>query len=187
MICWFWFPNFTKLIFFAVYPRVSLHPGPHYAIDGKSYTLPVCQVTQLPHERMKYNNSALQILHARKGDSDFYFCSASNLLGSVEKKTLLVVVSPPRFTVTPPAKVVAWVGDTFMFNCSATGDPQPVISWKKQGGQLPVGRSQQFNGSLVIRNITMDDIGYYICVAASAGVLKAEAVTTTEVYNGILI
>ena len=136
---------------------------------------------------MKYNNSALQILHARKGDSDFYFCSASNLLGSVEKKTLLVVVSPPRFTVTPPAKVVAWVGDTFMFNCSATGDPQPVISWKKQGGHLPVGRRQQINGSLVIRNITMEDIGYYVCVAASAGVLKAEAVTTTEVYNGILI
>ena len=33
----------------------------------------------------------------------------------------------------------------------------------------------------------MDDIAYYICVAASAGVLKTEAVTTTEVYNGILI
>ena len=63
---------------------------------------------------MKYNNSALQILHARKGDSDFYFCSASNLLGSVEKKTLLVVVSPPRFTVTPSAKVDAWVGDTYV-------------------------------------------------------------------------
>ena len=65
---------------------------------------------------------------------------------SVEKKTLLVVVSPLRFTVTPPAKVVAWVGDTFMLNCSATGDPQRVISWKKQGCELPVGRSQQFNG-----------------------------------------
>ena len=114
MICCFWFPNFTKLIFYAVYPRISIHPGPHYAIDGKSYTLPVCHVTgypiplvswrksvgQLPQERMKYNNSALQILHARKGDSDFYFCSASNLLGSVEKKTLLAVVSPPRFTVS---------------------------------------------------------------------------------------
>ena len=115
--------KFPKLIFFAVYPRVSLHPGPHYAINGKNYNLSVCHVTgyptplvswrksagQLPQERMKYNNSALQILHARKGDSDFYFCSASNLLGSVEKKTLLVVVSPRRFTVKPPAKVVAWV------------------------------------------------------------------------------
>ena len=77
---------------------------------------------------MKYNNSALQILHVRKDDSDLYFCAASNLLGRVEKKTLLVVVSPPRFTVKPPAKVVARVGGSLKLNCSATGDPQPVIS-----------------------------------------------------------
>ena len=46
-------------------------------------------------------------------------------------KTLLVVVSPPRFTVKPPAKVVAWVGGILILNCSATGDPQPVLTWKK--------------------------------------------------------
>ena len=108
---------------------------------------------------MKYNNSALQILRLRKDDSDLYYCAASNLLGRVEKKTLLVVVSPPRFTVKPPAKVVAWVGESLKLNCSATGDPQPVIRWKKQGGQLPVGRSQQINGALVIQGITMNDRG----------------------------
>ena len=128
--------------------RKKLYPSTLSRVTG--YPTPLVSwrksAGQLPQERMKYNNSALQILHARKGDSDFYFCSASNLLGSVEKKTLLVVVSPVRFTVTPPAKVVAWVGDTFMLNCSATIDPQRVISWKKQGCELPVGRSQQFNG-----------------------------------------
>ena len=66
----------------------------------------------LPQGRVKYNNSALQILNVRKDDSDFYFCSASNLLGSVEKKTLVVVVSPPKFTVKPPVKAVVRVGDT---------------------------------------------------------------------------
>ena len=138
----------------------------------------------LPQGRVKYNNSALQILHLRKGDSDFYFCAASNLLGRVEKNTLLVVVSPPRFTIKPPAKVVAWVGETLILNCSATGDPQPVISWKKQGGQLPAGRSQQINGSLVIRSLTLNDKGNYICVAPYAGVFKAETVTYTEVHKG---
>ena len=71
-------------------------------------------------------------------------------------------------------------------NCSATGDPQPVISWKKQGGQLPVVRSQQINGSLVIRGITMDDKGIYICVAVNAGVFKSETVTFIEVKKGLL-
>ena len=135
---------------------------------------------------MKYNSSALQILHLRKDDSDFYVCSASNLLGRVEKKTLLVVVSPPRFTIKPPAKVIAWVGDSLKLNCSATGDPDPVIRWIKQGGQLPVGRSQQINGSLLIRGITMNDKGNYICVAVNAGVFKSETVTFTEIKKGLL-
>ena len=69
-------------------------------------------------------------------------------------------------------------------NCSATGDPQPVIRWKKQGSQLPVGRSQQINGALVIQGMTMNDRGNYICVAVNAGV--SETVTFTEVKKGLL-
>ena len=135
---------------------------------------------QLPQGRVKYNNSALQILHIRKDDSDLYFCSAANLLGCVEKKTLLVVVSPPRFTIKPPAKVVVGLDFTLRLNCSATGDPRPAISWKKQGGQLPVGRSQQINGALVIRDLKMNDKGIYICVATNAGVFNVESVTYIE-------
>ena len=129
---------------------------------------------------MKYNNSALQILHVRKDDSDLYYCAASNL------KTFLVVVSPPRFSVKPPAKVVAWVGDSLKLNCTATGDPQPVISWKKQGGQLPFRRSQQINGNLVIRDISRNDRGNYICIATIAGGFKAETGTYAEVKGAIL-
>ena len=140
----------------------------------------------LPQGRVKYNNSALQILHVRKDDSDLYYCAASNLLGRAEKKTFLVVVSPPRFTVKPPAKIVTVVGGTLKLNCTATGNPQPMISWKKQGGQLPVGRSQQINGSLVIRDITMNDKGNYICMATNAGVFKAETGTYTEVKGANL-
>ena len=88
--------------------------------------------------------------------------------------------------MNPPAKVVAWVGGSLKLNCSATGDPQPVISWKKQGGQLPVVRSQQINGSLVIRGITLNDKGIYICVAVNAGVFKSETVTFIEVKKGLL-
>ena len=140
----------------------------------------------LPQGRVKYNNSALQILHILKNDSDLYFCSASNLLGRVEKKTLLVVVSPPRFTVKPPAKVFPGVGSTLTLDCKATGDPQPVISWKKQDGQLPAGRSHQLiNGTLVIRDVTMNDRGIYKCIALYARVFKTEAVTYTEIQKGI--
>ena len=141
---------------------------------------------QLPQGRVRYNNSALQISHVRKDDSDLYFCSAANLLGSVEKKTLLVVGSLPRFTVKPPGKVVARLEDTLTLTCSATGDLQPVISWKKQGSQLPVGRSQQMNGALVIKDMIRNDQRNYICVATSVWVFNVETGTNVEV-KGTLI
>ena len=179
----------------AVHPRVSLHPGPSYVIEGSSITLPICHVTgypapvvtwrkssgQLPQGRAQYNNTALQISNVRKVDSDLYFCSAVNVLGNVERKTLLVVVSLPVFTVKPPGKVSASTGDTLTLNCSAISDPQPVISWKRQGATLPVGRSHRTNDVLVLRDLREEDAGNYICVATSAGVFNIEAVSYVEV------
>ena len=136
---------------------------------------------QLPHGRVQYNNSVIKLRDVRKADSDNYICTARNLLGSAVKRTVLVVVSLPQFTVKPPVKIVAPSGDTLKLNCSAAGDPQPVISWKRQGGKLPVGRTQQINGALVIRGIASNDTGYYICVATSAGVFDVEAVTYVAV------
>ena len=132
---------------------------------------------------MRYNNSALQILRVRKEDSEFYICSAENLLGKVERKTLLVVVSLPRFTAKPPSKIASMLSCTVMLNCSATGDPEPTISWRKQGGQLPVGRSQQINGVLVITNLKQSDAGNYICTATSASVFNVEAVTALAIND----
>ena len=131
--------------------------------------------------RSHYNNSTLQISDVRKGDSDWYFCSAVNLLGNVEKKTLLVVVSLPVFTVKPPGKVSAGTGDTLTLNCSATGDPQPVISWKRQGAALPFGRSDRTGKALTIRDLREEDAGIYICVATSAGVFPIEAISSIDV------
>ena len=136
---------------------------------------------QLPHGRVQFNSSVIKLLDVRKSDSDNYICTARNLLGSVVKRIVLVVVSLPKFIVKPPEKVVAVPGDSLTLNCSATGDLQPVINWKRQGAQLPVGRSQQINGALVIRDTREDDTGNYICTAKSAGVFDVEAVTYVEV------
>ena len=184
-----------EYVYFAVRPLISLQPGPLYVTKGSNVTLPTCHVTGhptpvvawsksfglLPQGRVHSNNSVIRFLDVRKSDSDSYLCTATNLLGSVVQKTLLVVVSLPRFTVKPPANAFAIVGDTLTLNCSATGDPQPVISWKKQGGQLPVGRSRQINGALVIRHIKKSDTGSYICVATSAGVFDVEAGAYIEI------
>ena len=137
----------------------------------------------LPLGRVRYNNSALQISQVRKEDSDVYTCSAKNLLGKAERNTMLVVVSLPRFTSKPPSKIVSMSSSTVRLNCSAIGDPQPIVSWRKQGGQLSVGRSQQINGTLVITNIQQSDTGNYICTAASASVFIVETVSSLEIMT----
>ena len=182
----------------AVRPQVSLQSGPKFVKVGSDVTLPTCRVSgypapvvtwrkssgQLLQGRAHYNNSVLQISDVRKSDSDWYFCSAVNLLGNVERKTQLVVLSLPVFTVKPPGKVFAATGDTLTLNCSATGDPRPVISWKRQGAALPVGRSHTTNDALIIRDFRAGDAGIYICVATSAGLFNTETISDAEVVKG---
>ena len=134
---------------------------------------------QLPQGRVESNNSALTLLDVRKSDSDNYFCTTTNVLAKVAQRTLLVVISLPRFTVKPPANIVGYIGANITLNCSATGDPQSVISWKRHGHQLPVGRSQQVEGALVIRDVQKE--GNYTCVATSAGFFNRETSAMVEV------
>ena len=49
--------------------------------------------------------------------------------------------------------------------CTATGQPQPSISWSKSVASLPKGRNQVINGALTIYNLTKKDRGIYICKA----------------------
>lgn len=174
---------------------MSINLGPLYAIKGSDITLPICHVTgyprphvtwvkpfgQLPQGRVQYNDSALKIFGVRKSDSDNYVCTASNPLGKAIGKTLLFVVSLPEFTVKPPAKVSVILGKTLKLNCSVRGDGQPVISWKRQRAELPVGRSIVSRERLVIRDLKLEDAGNYVCVATSAGNFFIEAFTAVEV------
>ena len=66
-------------------------------------------------------------------------------------------------------------------NCSAVGDPEPVISWRREGGQLPAGRTVVTSGSLTISNLRVEDSGAYACVATSASVSDVTAVAQVQV------
>ena len=49
--------------------------------------------------------------------------------------------------------------------CTATGQPQPSITWSKSVGSLPKGRNKVVRGTLTIHNVTKKDRGIYICKA----------------------
>ena len=49
------------------------------------------------------------------------------------------VIEKPRFYQTPD-DVIAKQDDKVELTCSATGDPQPSIQWRKEDGIVPFGR-----------------------------------------------
>ena len=56
-------------------------------------------------------------------------------------------------------------GQNITIACTATGQPQPSITWSKLFGSLPQGRTEVLSGNLTIYNVTKKDRGTYICEA----------------------
>lgn len=87
------------------------------------------------------------------------------------------------FSVKPffnkePSDVTVLAGQTVKFYCSVGGDPQPQILWRKDDGNMPVGRAdiEENEKSLLIKNVIPADEGIYICEAHnSVGQITAKA------------
>ena len=169
-------------------PKVVLSFGPSYVEKGKNVTLPVCHVTSFPpavitwvkeygklkKARAVVNDGQLSIINAEKTDSGLYKCTASNKLGHNSAVTHLNVVELPRITVRPPLRLDLGAFQNVTVRCQASGDPPPKVTWKKENGVLPVGKSKvSIDGTLKIWNAKEEDSGIYVCVASSNEVHKA--------------
>ena len=169
-------------------PKVSLSFGPSYIEKNKNITLPTCHVTSYPPAVITWSKGLgelvrgravskygqLSITNAQKKDSGLYKCKATNILGYDSAVTHLSVVELPQFTVRPPGQLKEVTNRNITVPCQAIGDPKPTVTWVKENGELPLGRSQvSADGTLQIWNTREEDSGRYTCMAASAVVLKA--------------
>lgn len=137
----------------------------------------------LPSDRSVIKERRLTLFKTRKEDSGTYFCNAENLLGSVMAWSVLVVVELPVFVIEPPKVYETIHGTDMVFNCTAKGDPQPVMGWRKKNGVLPFGRHEVKDGALIVRNLRLEDSGVFVCTATSAGVFYTDTRTTLKVYR----
>ncbi|KXJ29631.1 Techylectin-5B [Exaiptasia diaphana] len=176
-------------------PILTLDKGPIYRKIGDDIRLPTCHVTgfpkpnvtwsksigSLPNNRSDVKDGQLTIRNAKKYDSGTYVCKTENLLGSVIGSIMVNVIDLPVFVVKPPSSHRSSPGTTVVLKCTAKGDPQPVISWRKDNGVLPVGRYEVRDGSLIIRNVKKTDSGVYECTATSASVFYTDTRTALTV------
>ncbi|XP_038068778.1 leucine-rich repeats and immunoglobulin-like domains protein 3 [Patiria miniata] len=130
--------------------------------------------------------SVLNLPNIQDTDQGKFQCVITNELGSTMSKTARITVHVfPSFELTPKESEVR-VGGTARLECSATGDPKPVIAWQKDGGDdFPAARERRFqvideeSETFYISNVKVSDMGMYSCTATNAaGMISANATLT---------
>ncbi|KAM7424236.1 hypothetical protein PAMA_000533 [Pampus argenteus] len=122
--------------------------------------------------------------------SGVYVCAA-NKPGTRVRRTAqgrLVVQAPAEF-IQPPQSIARPVGTTAIFTCQAQGEPEPQLTWLKNGQILEPGghvKLRNNNNTLTIYSISQDDEAIYQCIAEnSAGSTQASARLTVLWADGL--
>ena len=85
-----------------------------------------------------------------------------------------------------PKSLVASPNSNVSFQCNASGVPDPVITWTKEGADLPK-RHSAVDGVLNLTQIVGLDEGRYICTATnSAGAIWVSVKLTVEGLSTVI-
>uniref|UniRef100_A0A1I7X1T1 Ig-like domain-containing protein n=1 Tax=Heterorhabditis bacteriophora TaxID=37862 RepID=A0A1I7X1T1_HETBA len=88
----------------------------------------------------------LNILGCTSEDTGLYLCSATNVVGVTGSDSHLIIAdiiedkkilqSKPRFIRAPASTIEVQEGGQFKLIAKATGDPKPIVTWKKEGRDI---------------------------------------------------
>ncbi|XP_032403038.1 peroxidasin homolog isoform X2 [Xiphophorus hellerii] len=118
-------------------------------------------------------DGTLMIQDTRETDQGVYQCMAKNVAGEVKTSEVTLryfgAPSRPSFVIQPQNTEVL-VGESVTLECSATGQPQPRVTWTK-GDRTPLPSDTRINitpsGGLYIQNVVREDGGQYTCFASN--------------------
>ncbi|XP_027629631.1 peroxidasin homolog isoform X1 [Tupaia chinensis] len=176
----------AALIIVQALPQFTVTPQDRVVIEGQTvdfqceaqgYPQPVIAWTkggsQLSVDRrhLVLSSGTLRISAVALHDQGQYECQAVNIIGS--RKVVAHLTVQPRVTpvfASVPRDLTVEVGTNVQLPCSSQGEPEPTITWNKDGVQ--VTESGKFHispeGFLTINDVGSADAGRYECVARSS-------------------
>uniref|UniRef100_G1QS43 Contactin 6 n=1 Tax=Nomascus leucogenys TaxID=61853 RepID=G1QS43_NOMLE len=148
--------------------------------------------------KVKYSKSQaiLEIPNFQQEDEGSYECIASNLRGRNLAKGQLIFYAPPEWEQKIQNTYLS-IYDNLLWECKASGKPNPWYTWLKNGERLnPEERIQIENGTLIITMLNVSDSGVYQCAAenkyqiiyanAELRVLGKSFIYNQQIQNDIL-
>ncbi|XP_047735621.1 lachesin [Hyalella azteca] len=113
-----------------------------------------------------------------------YVCTADNGIGNDSYVTLEVVVEFPPEIITEKSVVRTGAGDQLELVCLARGRPSPRVSWTRKGQSVDHATHSTvaddvYRSTLVIRPMTEQDFGNYVCTAQNIHGQKSVVVQMT--------
>lgn len=126
------------------------------------------------------SDKSLKIRNTIPTDAGTYICESFDDFGEIVNHSIdLIVNSPAHFLIKPENKVVLQ-GETVEFKCIGSGIPSIELKWTFNG--KPIENASQNSrrimniNSILIENVTLDDVGNYGCnVSNSLGYVYEEA------------
>ncbi|CAJ0583049.1 unnamed protein product, partial [Mesorhabditis spiculigera] len=131
---------------------------------------------------MDKDKKFIQLTNVTLADRGIYKCVAKNVAGEDTLLYNVDIVQPPQIENGGTQQVIE--GDTATISCAASGHPEPVVSWLRNGVRLETGitgvRYHAEGPTLKVVDSRSSDSGIYVCSATNeAG--QAQQAYTLEV------
>ena len=144
-------------------PRGIPEPSVLWIKDGK-----ILDINGKHHSLV--DSGSLLISEIQPNDTGKYECSAQSMAGTKTSPPAYLKVLAPPTIVKSPHDTEVLEGEGFDLPCGLTGDPKPIVTWRKESGRLPEGRSRKLlDNTLRIEDARQEDEGKYFCEGHNEG------------------